>query len=411
MFKENKYYGEVWFKSEEDKKCFCVLELINDEVRITTNLSQKYTAYQIELIYGMFTGLGYLTFVNCQIIYGSNGIIETKIYKPKYTFVCANHFIEPIGLKINEFQIDNLAIVNWIRKMHWYNSIEGKLEKNDDIIHTTDINNDLSLTITKSTAHTSNHDFFRMDNIGYVDFKSKINLSILESIDLYNSFQKLFHFIYGKSMQFKSFNFKCLNCGNWASLYYKDNFNKENISGYITLDYDTIKDELSNIIKHWYTNESIGYCTDIIIENLLSVKTSHSRRFTNSYTAFEAYSQKFSKDHKIVTIEKWLLEHKELFNQITNIPLEDINSYIKKIIRNRKFLIHRTNIKDNCFSQFELLYISFLLDYIVGICLMKQMEVSDKIIHKIIDRAKSTYQDMQSVNKLLNKDLLLDNNN
>jgi hypothetical protein len=34
------------------------------------------------------------------------------------------------------------------------------------------------------------------------------------------------------------------------------------------------------------------------------------------------------------------------------------------------------------------------------------MDASQKIIEKIIGRAKSTYQDMQSVNKLLNKDLL-----
>ncbi|WP_178984894.1 ApeA N-terminal domain 1-containing protein [Winogradskyella helgolandensis] len=411
MFKENKYYGEVWFKSAEDNKCFCVLELINDEVHITTNLSERLPAYQIELIYGVFTGLGYLTFVNCKIKNSSNGIVETKTYKPKYTFACAYHLIEPVGLKINEFQIDNLAIVSWVRKMHWYNSLEDKLEKEDDVVHNTNITKDLSVKITKSTSYTSNHDFFRMDNVGYVDFKSDKKMSILESIDLYNSFQKLFHFLYGKSVQFKAFNFKCLSCGNWASLYYKDDFNKENISGFIALDYDTIKDDLSNIIKHWYNNEGIGYCADIIIENLLSVKTSHSRRFTNSYTAFEAYSLKFGNKIKNSSFAKDLLEQKQLLVDITNIPEDDIKIYVSKIVRHRDFLIHRTKTKNNIFSQFELLYISFLLDYLVGLGLMKQMDVSDKIIEKIIVRAKSTYQDMQSVNKLLNKDLLVDNNN
>lgn len=410
MFKENKYYGEVWFKESEDMKCFCVLELIDDEVYITTNLTKKYAAYQIEIIYGAFNGLGHLTFVNCKIKNSNTGVVDTKTYMPQYTFVCAYHLIEPLNLKINEFQIDNSAIVNWVRKMHWYNSIEDKLEKQEDVIHKTEISEDLSLTITRSTSYTSNHDFFRMDNIGYVDFKSKKNLSILNSIEFYNSFQKLFHFIYGKSVQFKSFNFKCLSCGKWASLYYKDDFNKENISGFITLDYDTIKDELSGIIKHWYNNQNISFCADIIIENLLSVKTSHSRRFTNSYTAFEAYSQKFSNDKKSDSVEKRFLIYKELINEITNIPLDEVKSYIKKIIRNRKFLIHRTNPKDNCFSEFELLYISFLLDYIVGIGLMKQMNTSETIIKKIIIRAKSTYQQMQFTNKVFNKDLLEESN-
>ena len=37
---------------------------------------------------------------------------------------------------------------------------------------------------------------------------------------------------------------------------------------------------------------------------------------------------------------------------------------------------------------------------------MKKMEASEEVIEKIMLRAKSTYQDMQSVNRLLNKDIL-----
>lgn len=406
MFKENKYFGEVWFKESKDAKCFCVLELIDDEVYITTNLIERNNPYRIDVIYGTFTGLGYLTFVNCNIQHSSNGITETKIYQPKYTFTCSHHLIEPHNLQVNHFQIDNSAIVRWVGKMHWYNSIENKLEKQEDVVHQTDISEKLSLTITKSTSCTSNHDFFRMDNIGYVDFKSKENLSILKSIDLYNSFQKLFHFIYGKSVQFKSFNFKCISCGEWASLYYKNDYNKENISGFITLDYDAIKDDLSKIIKHWYTNENINYCADIIIENLLSVKTSHSRRFTNSYSAFEAYSFRFGKEYKNPSVDKYLFEHKELLHEITAIPETEIKKYISKIVRHRDYLTHRNKQKNKIFSQFELLYISLLLDYVVGICLMRQMDAADKIIEKIKGRAQSTYQDMQHLNNVLNKNIL-----
>lgn len=218
-------------------------------------------------------------------------------------------------------------------------------------------------------------------------------------------------FIYGKSGQFESLNFKCLGCGKWASLYYKNNFTKENISAYITLEYDLLKEDLPSLIKHWYNNKGIDYCADIIIENLLSVRTSHSRRFTNSYTAFEAYSLKFGENYRNSSVEKHLLDNSSLLRHITNISEKNIKAYIKKIIRNRKFLIHRTNPNDNFFSQFELLYISFLLDYVVGIGLMKRMEVSDEIIEKTVERAKSTFQDMQSVNKLMNSDLLKENKN
>jgi hypothetical protein len=406
MFKENKYYGEVWVETNETNKCFCLLELIDDEIFITTNLTIKNTASLIPIIYGEFTSLGHLTFVNCLIRNSSTGMIETLTYQPKYTFVSGHHPINPIGLKIKHFQIDNSAIVNWIRGMHIYNSIEQKLEKQEDVKLSTNINENLNITVTKSTTYTTNQEFFRMDNVGYVTFKSTIEISIIEAIELYNTFQKLFHFIYGKSDQFKSFNFQCLNCGHWASLYYKNDFTKNNSFSYINLDYSKIKDEFSNIIKHWFTNKDVAYCSDIIIENLLSIKTSHSRRFTNSYAAFEAFSSIFGNKHKNPSAEKYLFEHKDLLIEITNIPEKDIKGYIKKIIRNRDYLVHRNNTKNNIFSQFELLYISFLLDYIVGIGLMKQMEVSSKIIQLIISKAKSTFQDMQGVNRILNQDLL-----
>lgn len=407
MFKDKKYYGEIWLKSNENVKSFCVLEVCDNQIQLETNLIDKFKVYHLDIIYGSFIGLGHLTFVNCSIKYTSSGITEARIYNPMYTFVSAFHQIDPLKLKISEFQVDNSAIVTWVRKMHWYDSIENKLEIEGEIKNCIEIpKKELNLTIVKSTSQTTNHKYFKLENIGFVNFTSKKQLTIIECIEVYNKFQKLLHFIYGKSIQFKYFSFKCLDCSNWSSLYYQDNLSKNNISNFITLDYDSIKDELPKIVTHWFSNEDISFCADIIIENLLAVKTSHSRRFTNSYSAFEAFSLKFGKTVKNSTVEKSLLEHQEIIQQITNIPYEKLKGYIKKIIRTRKFLVHRTNANDKCFTEFELLYISFLLDFVVGIGLLSQMEVSHKVINKVIGRAKSTFTDMQAVNRLLNKNIL-----
>jgi hypothetical protein len=58
--------------------------------------------------------------------------------------------------------------------------------------------------------------------------------------------------------------------------------------------------------KKWYINEDVRFCADIILENLLSVKVSHSRRFTNSLSAFEAFSKRFELILKNPTTEKFL---------------------------------------------------------------------------------------------------------
>lgn len=49
MFKENKYYGEVWFVDKEEVKCFCVLTFIEGKVSLETNLRSDRSVYKLLL--------------------------------------------------------------------------------------------------------------------------------------------------------------------------------------------------------------------------------------------------------------------------------------------------------------------------------------------------------------------------
>ncbi|WP_418499375.1 hypothetical protein [Flagellimonas sp.] len=133
MKKKEKYYGEVWFSDNQSEKQFCILSFVDDDLVLETNLhSQKSTYKEVQII-GLFTGLGYLTFIDCKIKLSSSGITETRVYQPKYSFVSESHFINPSSLFLTEFYIVNNAIVKWVNHAPWYDSIKNKLTKKEFI--------------------------------------------------------------------------------------------------------------------------------------------------------------------------------------------------------------------------------------------------------------------------------------
>lgn len=407
MFEKLKYYGEIWSSENENEKCFCVLEFLEGKVFLETNLTGKYPEYKKDLIYGAFNGLGYLTFVNNSVNQSSTGIIDFRKYNPEYVFVSSNHLIDPYNLKIKEFKIDNSVFNQWIRSFHWFDQDKNEFEKEEDIKHEILVKEKLlEIVIVKSTNYESNLDSFNLINVGYVLFKSEQQLTVLESIEIYKIFQKFLLFFYGKSNHFQSFNMKCLGFDNWFSMHYNDSLENDRHSSFVTFSYLDLKDDLAKILKEWYLNEDIQFCSDIILENILAVKVSHSRRFTNSLSSFEALNKRFGISHNNPTTEKYFNDLKDGFIEIMDIEEILFKSFVKKIIRTRDYYVHGNKKQIDFFSKFELLYISFLIDFVVAIELSKQLGFSEENINKIINKAKSVYINMQGTNRILNENIL-----
>ncbi|MFE3848184.1 HEPN domain-containing protein [Flavobacterium sp. LB3P45] len=334
-------------------------------------------------------------------------MISFKKYSPEYVFVSSHHKIDPYNLKIKEFKIDNSAFNEWIRSFHWYDNENKKLEKEDDVRHKIIIKEKfLEIEIIKTIRHTSNLNSLNIINVGYVSFSSQNKLSVIEMIDIYKTFQKFLILFYGKSNHFKAFRIKCLSCGEWFSLYYNKDFVNENNSDYISFDYIDIKKDLNKILQEWYLNEDIQFCSDIILGNILSIKVSHSRRFTNSLASFEAFNKRFGANHKNPTVEKYFNDLKYIFIEIMIIEEELYKSFVKKVIRTRDYYVHGNKTQVNIFSKFDLLYISFLIDFVIGVELSKQLGFSSENIKDIINKATSVYVLMQSTNRILDKNIL-----
>lgn len=407
MKKGKKYYGEVSLTSQMDNRCFAVIELIDDQVQIETNLIKSNSNYGIKLIYGLITGLGHVTFLDCKVKFSESGISNARIYYPKYTFVSTHHFISMSNLITSEFNIENSLIVDWIRQTHWYDAKEKKLEQEEDNKILIDIpSKGMNLEILRTTSVKTNHKEFVLKNVGLFKFKTQTNIKLIDSINYYNLIQKIFHFIYSGSKQFSNFYFKCVGCGEWIDLYYKDSLYNSFKTININLDFDIIKEEMPKIVSSIFSNDELLFCIDRLVENMTTKEQTHNKIFTNSISSFEAYGKTYLKQ-KNTKLNGYLFTCQELILKITELPEIELKPFIAKIIRSRDFYIHSNLKQKDIFPEIELLYISFLLDFITGHELLKQMEVSDKVLEIVYKQAKIVYIQMQDVNKMLSIDPLI----
>jgi|GEM_PF-638991 len=406
MKEEKKYYGEVSLTSKIEDKCFAIIELKDDQIQIETNLIKSNTDYGIEIIYGIIVGLGYVTFIDCRVNYNESGIANARIYHPKYTFVSPHHFIDINKLVIDRFTIENSIIVDWFYQTHYFNYSEDKLVKiNDENIPIYIKEKKLRINIKRTTSYNSNHKEFVLKNIGLLKFHSEKKIKLIEAIEYYNGLQKVFHFLYKGSFQFSRFSFKCLGCGEWVDFYYKDSQYNNINTNYVNFHYEAVKTEINKIISTILTKENIMFCINLLMENFIAKKISHNKRFTNSIASFEGFSKIYTKG-KNTKLNGYLNKQKDLIQNIAGISNDNFNLFITKIIRSRDYYIHSNLKQKNLFSEFDLLYISFLLDFITIYNIFQKIEVSEDILKKTVLKAKSVYIDMQNTNKHLSKDSL-----
>lgn len=409
MLKKEKYHGEIWFPEKEDKRCFCVLTYSKEEVLLETNLVRDILDYKHQLILGVFTGLGHLTFLDNEIHLVSGGIINSAIYKPKYAFVFAEHFIDPINLKFQNFIVSNNELIDWIEPRYNHDFKNKTVKIPEEKINSFRIDEiGLTIELGYSTSYKLGNEELVFKNTGYLKFKSDSQIKLIEAIEYYNKIQKLIQFITGRTKQFIDFNFQCVECENWGSVYFKDKAFKDSRFTYFSMNFEGVLPKLTALIKLLYLNKDFHFCVSKLLDNHIEGQLSHSKRFTNSISSLEAYSKLFG-HHKNTKLSSFLIKNKELLISAGRITEEKINEFISKIIRSRDYHVHSNTNNVDVFSDFELLYISFLLDIVVAIELLKKIEIPKNEIEKIIYQARSVFNDMQNVNKILSQDSLIIN--
>ncbi|CAM1346522.1 ApeA N-terminal domain 1-containing protein [Tenacibaculum crassostreae] len=405
--KDKKYYGEVWFVNQEQHKQFCVMSFIDDDLVLETNLHTPKKAYKESQILGAFTGLGHLTFIDCRIKYSSSGITQTRIYRPKYSFVSDSHIVDAINLKFKEFFVVNEAIVKWVNFSPWYDTIDEKLIKKEFNDSYTITNENLQIKIAHYLKyHTVKRTELNISNQGSIKFELEEAVTVLSAIELYDQFQKVLQLVFGQSSKFSKFSFKCMGCGYWKQLYYNDKKLSKSTTTFVHTDYEKVKTQLSKILNATYSNKDFQFCLDKLMENFIGNQPSHNKRFTNSIATFEAYCKLFTDDLK-TNLKKQILGHEDIFKKIGKICDEEWEKFPSKVVRSRDFHIHSNTGNRDVFSEFDLLYISFLFDFVIAYLLLSQIKVSKDLLDKYILHGNSVFVDMKRTNEILGSNPLL----
>ena len=136
------------------------------------------------------------------------------------------------------------------------------------------------------------------------------------------------------------------------------------------------------------------------MENFITKHSSHSKRFTNSISAFEAYCKIYSGINP-ANLKKYIKHYESVFKLIGKLTDEDWETFPSKLIRSRNYHVHSDLKNKNIFTDFELLYISFLIDYVIGYLLLKNIDVSNLLLNKFIKHGNSVYVDMKRTNQIL----------
>lgn len=405
MKQNERYYGEVWFDTDEQDKKFAVLVFENDKILIETNLHSPQFAYKAPHILGTFNSLGFTTFIDCQIKQSSSGIINSLVYNPTYCFVGVSHFVNPYELTINEFYIVNEAIVKWIDHRSFYDWNKKKIVTKDFKNEFYLSNIGLKIGIQQYLSYKSRSYEIKIENKGKVFFQTEKTVDILEAIKIYDQFQKVLQLLRGGSAQFEKFLFKCPSCDDWQEIYYTDKKLTKSKNTYINTTYSEVKDDLKIILEKAYSDEKFKFCLDKLMENFITRESSHNKRFLNSIAAFEAFYKNYDKK-RTFKLENEIRKHKDLFISIGNMSEDEWRDFPNKVVRSRDYHTHSNLGNRNIFTEYQLLYISLLFDFAIGYLLLESMEVSKPLLQKIVQRGKSVYVDMQWVNSILSSNPL-----
>ncbi|MRX65421.1 HEPN domain-containing protein [Maribacter luteus] len=401
MKKDLKYYGEVWLADNPEQKQFCIMSFIDDDLILETNLHSLEKVYKEPQILGTFTGLGYLTFIDCRIKHWGFGITESRIYSPKYTFTSGSHVIDAVNLKFKEFFVVNEAIVQWVNYMTWYDNLNNKLIKKEfsDSYDISAVR--LKISIEHYLQyHSSERTKLIISNRGLIKFELEEPVSVLYAIELYDQFQKTLQLVFGRSSKFSKFSFKCMGCGEWKELYYNDKKLSKSKSVFVHTEYEKTRTSLPKILNAVYSNKDFRFCLDKLMENFIGNQPSHNKRFTNSIATYEAFCKLFSEDSKR-NLNKQILRYKDVFKLIGKISEEEWKKFPSKVVRSRDYHVHSNTGNRDVFSEFDLLYVSFLFDFVIAYLMLSELKVEQELLDKYIQHGNSVFVDLKRTNTIL----------
>lgn len=403
MFTKQEYYGEVWITQNE--KSFCVLKIQNDNIKLITSLNVAYHHRNIEVIYGSFIGLGYVTFINNMIL-GVHYFTPQKItFQPKYLIVSQSkvNSIDEISIG-NQFHIENPGFnetLKFFPAIDYENEIKITVE---NFIYSYTFDDGLQLSFQNEKSTYNNISLAKIENLACLKFSSKKNIGIGNIKSKYNDFLNLFTLLMGKRIQFTKFSFKNVQFKDWLKFYYNDELADKTESGLYSIDIKENKDEMNAIITNWFQNNKLRDCCDSFFDNVLGLNISMNSRLSNSFSTLEGYVKMFVLEKSIKNVEQYLKSEKSLIQKMTGTNSVEADLVISRILKLRNKIVHKNIVPNLNPTDIEVLYDSMILDYLFLYKVYEILGVNEKDLKRLILFAKDNYTHSKNINQLLYSD-------
>ena len=94
-----------------------------------------------------------------------------------------------------------------------------------------------------------------------------------------------------------------------------------------------------------------------------------------------------------------------MFKKISGLNDNEWKKFPSKVVRSRDFHVHSNLGNKDVFSEFDLLYISFLLDFVIAYLLLSQLEeIQESFLDKYVRQGNRVFVDMKRTNAILRGD-------
>jgi len=444
--------GYIIFPENQQDIIYSVRLEISDNL-ILIEIPDREMLDKYDILLGVFNGIGNVTFVDCNSHgFSSGGGAKLIKFNVKYLLKGA-HLDSFADMSFNRCIVNFPSLIKWLG----ISTIDYEYSDSKSVYAINGLN-DIEFCVIDNLKYSFGFGYSTQMKRRWINIREDFFLKI-NSIDSKKSF---FEFL-SKILTFKKFLIFVANLSAETDsiVFYRDDLvynssipqlNKpvtiELIEGFSeakhdetwyspNLKYDHVEMILSEVYREWSTNLDLVICVDLLLEKSYNPQLGRENYFLNSCFSIETFHRRFRNfeifkradfkkiktkiksaiddpdiykfiDEKLAhanepTFKSRLLDMKDDFKKI--LPDHcDVEDYIRKIVRTRNSLVHRSSEK-GIIKGLELFYAAKYIDAIVKINVFRLIGISEDLNGSELKHAKSYIHQMYLHNKRLQKSL------
>jgi hypothetical protein len=402
------YFGHIFLPKDDDFQKIEGVRLFIDgddfwiEAPINLIGLEKYN-----LIKGAFTGLGYVSLIECNVRGTSIGVGGSEGKLSVNYILCGVQIDSEEDLNFSSLSIVMPSLRTWLNK-RIFNEV-NIFENNLSLFRHEPIDLGSFEKFSLEIVFSLNQSLGRETGLAVNDFvtlkiKANSNLSLWELIEIYKKFKKFLAFIgvYDKNPDFFTFYNKDLKYENIDSLvsmkFFMETYNFKNtgIDAVKFPKYDDIALDLNTILQAWYKDIDLSDSIDLILDRYFQTRISNQISFLNSCFSIEIFHRRYKQTDKELYFKDRLKDLKEEFLLVLPQRIEFYN-FIKKVVDTRNYIVHRTP-KAETFSGLELFYASIYIETVTKLCVFKELGFNPLILSQMFLNSGYTIDNMFQFN-------------